>query len=43
MSFMLSFMRANNLVEHVAYCLLDVKLEWAVLCTKGTTKQIMKK
>lgn len=39
MSFMISFMRANNLIELVACCLLTVKLEWAVLCSKGTTKQ----
>lgn len=39
MPFMISFIRANNLVELVAYCLLTVKLEWIVLCTEGTTKQ----
>lgn len=30
MPFMISFMRANNLVELVAYCLLTVKPEWVV-------------
>ena len=39
MSFMISFMRANNFAELVAYCLFTVKVECAVLCTKGTTKQ----
>lgn len=42
MPFMISFMRANKLVELVAYCLLTVKIEWAVSCTRGTTKQNMK-
>lgn len=39
MSFIISFMRANNFIELVAYCVLTVKLEWALLCTKGITKQ----
>lgn len=42
MSFMIPLMRANNLVKLVVYCLLNVKLEWAVLCTIGTIKQPMK-
>lgn len=39
MSFMFSFLRANSLVELVACCLLTVKPNQVVLCTKRATTQ----